>query len=403
MHQCDELGSCTSQPGRITRLFLSDPMRAVHNRLTEWMQAVGVAARVDAAGNLIGRLRCASGNKVLLVGSHLDSVPGAGRYDGVLGTLLGVAVCEWLGDRKLPFHLDVLGFSEEEGVRYKRPYLGSAAVVGEFDPEWLRRVDSDGIAMSDAMRSFGLSPSDIASCKYRSDDVIGFIEPHLEQGPVLEQLGLPVGVVTGIVGQSRLRLGFRGQAGHVGTAPMLGRRDALVAAASFVSFVHSEALRVPGLKATVGSLQVYPNATNVIPGEVELSLDVRHLDNTTRSDAIATLMDAGERLASEANCHFSIIESHSQSSVTTDPKLRSLLSDTLTECGHEAVTLESGAGHDAAVLGQHFPMAMLFVRHPGGVSHHPDERVELEDVATSIEVLGQYVLKLADQFNHSDP
>jgi len=363
------------------------------------MHSVGVATRVDHAGNIIGRLRGAGSNKVLLIGSHLDSVPGAGRYDGVLGTLLGLAVCEWLGERKLPFHLDVLGFSEEEGVRYKRPYLGSAAIVGEFDPAWLRRIDIDGITLGDAMRSFGLSPSDIATCKYACDDVIGFIEPHLEQGPVLEQRGQPVGVVTGIVGQSRLRLGFRGQAGHVGTAPMLGRRDALVAAASFVSHVHSEALRAPGLKATVGSIFVYPNTPNVIPGEVELALDVRHLDNATRSEAVGALMAAGERLACEADCQFSIIESHSQSSVATNAKLRSILAETVADCGHEAVSLESGAGHDAAILGQHFPMAMLFVRHPGGISHHPDERVELEDVAESIEILGRYVLKIADQFN----
>ncbi|CAK9037423.1 Ureidoglycolate hydrolase (AtUAH) (Allantoate amidohydrolase 2) (AtAHH2) (Ureidoglycolate amidohydrolase) [Durusdinium trenchii] len=402
LSRCDELGGCTSEPGRITRLFLDEPMRGVHVRLTEWMHQARLSPHVDNAGNCIGRLRSRDGDKVLLIGSHLDSVPGAGRYDGVLGVMLGVAVSEWLADHELPFHLDVIGFSEEEGVRYKMPYLGSAAVAGRFDPKWLSREDEHRITMREAMTSFGLSPDDLESCKYDPRQVIGYLEPHLEQGPVLERLNQPLGVVTGIVGQTRLLLAFIGQAGHAGTAPMVGRRDALVAAATFIQQVRKTAHEMDGLKATVGSMRVYPNTPNVIPGGVQLTLDVRHLADDVRQHGIETLMSAGYKIAESEGCAFEVLEETSQHSVNADTRMMSMLSDTVKECCAGPVLLESGAGHDAAIMGQHFPMAMLFLRHPGGVSHHPDERVELDDVAMAIEVLGQYVLRLADQFKHDE-
>ncbi|MCO6046346.1 Zn-dependent hydrolase [Aeoliella sp. ICT_H6.2] len=402
MSRCDELGQCSSEPGRITRLYLDEPMRAVHVRLSEWMHQAGLSPHVDNAGNCIGRLRSQTGEKVLLVGSHLDSVPGAGRYDGVLGVLIGVAVSEWLAGCDLPFHFDVMGFSEEEGVRFKMPYLGSAAVAGRFDPEWLLREDDKQTSMREAMASFGLSPDELESCRYTPSEVIGFVEPHLEQGPVLERLEQPVGVVTGIVGQSRLQLAFRGEAGHAGTAPMSGRRDALVAASAFVQTVRDTALSIDGLKATVGSLRVCPNASNVIPGVVELTLDVRHLADDVRRYGVDTLVDAGHSLAEAEHCTFEVLEETAQHSVNADARLMTMLSDTIKECHGGPVLLESGAGHDAAIMGQVFPMAMLFLRHPGGVSHHPDERVELNDVATAIEVLGQYVLRLASDFSQHE-
>ncbi|WP_425399306.1 Zn-dependent hydrolase [Aeoliella sp.] len=398
--RCDELGQCSSEPGRITRLYLDEPMRAVHVRLSEWMHQAGLSPHVDNAGNCIGRLRGHREEKVLLIGSHLDSVPGAGRYDGVLGVLIAVAVSELLADHQLPFHLDVIGFSEEEGVRFKMPYLGSAAVAGRFDPAWLLREDEQRITMRDAMSSFGLSPDDLDSCRYHTDQVIGYIEPHLEQGPVLERSGQPLGVVTGIVGQSRLQLAFRGEAGHAGTAPMAGRRDALVAASAFIQEVRNTALNIDGLKATVGSMRVHPNTPNVIPGSVELTLDIRHLADDVRNHGVETLVAAGHRSAEAEGCTFEVLEETSQHSVNADAQLMSMLTDAVNECCAGPVLLESGAGHDAVIMGQHFPMAMLFLRHPGGVSHHPDERVELDDVAVAIEVLGRYVLRLAEQFTH---
>lgn len=400
MSRCDELGGCSSELGRITRLYLDEPMRAVHIRLSDWMHQARLSPHIDNAGNCIGRLHGKSGEKVLMIGSHLDSVPGAGRYDGVLGVLIGVAVTEWLAEHNLPFHLDVIGFSEEEGVRYKMPYLGSAAVAGRFDPTWLLREDEKQTTMRDAMTSFGLSPDDLDSCKYDPRQVIGFIEPHLEQGPVLERLGQPLGVVTGIVGQSRLQLAFRGEAGHAGTAPMIGRRDALVAAATFIQEVRNTALKIDGLKATVGSLRVHPNAPNVIPSDVQLTIDVRHLADDVRRYGVHTLIEAGHAIAEAEQCSFEVLEETSQHSVNADARLMTMLSDTIKACEVGPVLLESGAGHDAVIMGQQFPMAMLFLRHPGGVSHHPDERVDLDDVAVAIEVLAKYVLRLAEEYSH---
>ncbi len=398
MSRCDELAGCSSESGRITRLYLSEPMHAVHTRVTEWMRLAGLSPRIDHAGNCIGRLTSPTAEKALLIGSHLDTVPGAGRYDGVLGVLMSVAACHLLSGTSLPFHLDVVGFSEEEGVRFKMPYLGSSAVSGAFDPTWLDRTDANCICMRDAIKAFGLSPDAIADCKYAADEVIGFVEPHLEQGPVLERLDSPVGVVTGIAGQSRLRIVFRGEAGHAGTSPMEGRRDALVASAKLVRIVRDEAIRSSGLKATVGSLQVAPGTPNVIPGCVELTLDVRHLDDPTRETAVERLIAAGHRAADAEGCRMEVLEHNVHHSIQADDRLASLLSETVSEHATEPVLMESGAGHDAVVMGERFPMAMLFLRHPGGVSHHPDERVNVEDVVVGIEVLAEYLKKLSGHY-----
>ncbi len=373
-------------------------MRDAHELLFDWTQQAGLLPRIDNAGNFIGRLGSRTGKKVLLLGSHLDSVPDAGRYDGVLGTLLSIAVCEMLGGVSLPFHIDVLGFSEEEGVRFNCPYLGSAALAGRFDMAWLGREDVSGVTMREAIRAFGLVPEEIDACRYEAGEVIGYIEPHLEQGSMLDRLDQPVGVVTGIAGQSRLRLTFTGEAGHAGTAPMVDRCDAILAAARFVCDVRAEALSADGLKATVGSLQVDPNASNVIAGLVELSLDVRHLDDTVRDAAIERLLVKGRQIASEERCCFDVLEHCCQLSVRSDRQLIATLADAIAEVNGRVVELESGAGHDAVIMGQHVPMAMMFLRHPGGVSHHPKERVKVEDVAVAIHVLTRCVLRLADHF-----
>lgn len=400
MLRCDSLAKCTEEPGRITRRYLSAPMRTVHERLSEWMRVAGLEPRVDHAGNLIGRRAAAPGidtRKTLLIGSHLDTVPGGGRYDGVLGVLIGLALAEALGDTPLPFHLDVVGFSEEEGVRFSKPYLGSSAIAGCFQKEWLARTDRTGCSVRDAICEFGGDPDRMDEAAYDPADVIGYVEPHLEQGPVLERSGSPVGVVSGIVGQSRLRLEFLGEAAHAGTTPMAGRHDALVAAAAFVGEVRRLADRTEGLIATVGKLDASPNAPNVIADRVELALDVRHPRDATRNAAVDELIARGEKLAADEGCWFHLLESTGQSAVTVDPALTEALADTLAESGYEPMRLSSGAGHDAVVMASRFPVAMLFLRHPGGVSHHPDERVDRDDVAVGIEVLTRYLARLARQ------
>ncbi len=398
MERCDLVAQCTDDADRITRLFLTPAMQSAHRRVAGWMREADLDVRIDSASNCIGRRQQQGASRSLLIGSHLDSVPGAGRYDGVLGVLLGLAVCQCLADEQLPFHLDVVGFSEEEGVRYKMPYLGSAAVAGRFDTSWLDRKDDSGLTMHEAMIRFGLDPAAIPTCAYQRDEVVGFIEPHLEQGPILEQLGLPVGVVTGIAGQSRLRLAFDGRAGHAGTTPMAGRRDALVAASEFVGRVRTECLALPGVRATVGSMTITPNASNVIPSRVELTLDVRHLNNEVRKLAISNLLAKGRRAAMSGDCEFAVLEETSQNSVRAHAAMAAALRETVAASGLHPMELESGAGHDAVIMGQSFPMAMLFLRHPGGVSHHPDEAVLVEDVAVAIDVLGRYVQRLAADY-----
>lgn len=373
-------------------------MRTVHDRLRSWMETLGLETRVDATGNLFGRRCSKTATKTLLIGSHLDTVPGGGRYDGILGVLIGLAVAEALDDAELPFNVEVVGFSEEEGVRFSKPYLGSSAVAGCFQSEWLARTDRTGCSVRDAIVEFGGDPDRIADAAYAADSVIGYVEPHLEQGPVLERSGSPVGVVSGIVGQSRLRLEFLGEAAHAGTTPMAGRHDAMICAAAFVTEVRSVANRTASLHATVGKFDASPNAPNVIADRVELALDVRHPNDPIRESAIEALLASAQQLADAEGCTFNVIESTGQPAVTVDADLTDLLAQTVAECADEPLRLSSGAGHDAVIMARAFPTAMLFLRHPDGISHHPDERVDRDDVSVGIEVMTRFVHRLAERF-----
>src|SRR5262245_56632762 len=308
--RCEVIAGFSEEPGKVTRTFLCPPMRRVHEHLGGRMRAAGLAVRLDAVGNLIGhypaapltlpspptdggegRVRGAEeGAPVFLIGSHLDSVPDAGKYDGVLGVLLGVAAVEALGWERLPFAVEVLGFCEEEGVRYRTPYLGSLAACGRFDPALLGRADAAGVSLADALRAFGLDPLRIPESAYAPGRVLGYLESHLEQGPVLDAVDGPLGVVEAIAGQSRLWLCFEGKAGHAGTLPMHLRHDALAAAAEFVVAAEQHARALDGLVATVGTLAVAPGAVNVVPGAARLSLDVRHAQDGTRERATAELL-----------------------------------------------------------------------------------------------------------------
>ena len=401
MRRCDELAEFTEEPGRVTRRYLCEPMRGVHKLLRGWMRAAGLDTRIDSAGNLVARKRARGDARVLVIGSHLDSVPGGGKYDGVLGVMIGLALAESLSSSQLPFHLDLVGFSEEEGVRFNKPYLGSAAMAGWFRKEWLDRKDTTGVVMRDAVETFGLDPEKFGEAAYRPDEVIGYLEPHLEQGPVLERCGSPVGVVTGVVGQSRLRLAFEGEAGHAGTTPMEGRHDALVCAAEFVRVVRAlatlEENKSGDLRATVGKLKVVPNAPNVIPQRVEFSLDVRHPDDGHREATIERALAAGRMIGEQEGCKFDVIENTPETAVAVDDRLSGLLTEAVHEQGLEPIRLPSGAGHDAVAMARRFPVAMLFLRHPGGVSHHPDERVDAADVAVAVEVLERFLVRLAEK------
>ncbi|MEM7625032.1 MAG: allantoate amidohydrolase [Planctomycetota bacterium] len=398
MSRSAALAGHTEEPGRVTRRYLTPPIKAVHLELTRWMAELGLHVRTDAAGNLVGRLGDpAPDTPVLLIGSHIDTVPNGGKYDGVLGVLVGLAVADVLQDRALPFAVDVVAFSEEEGVRYAKPYLGSAAIAGTFDPDWLERRDDRGVTMRAAIEAFGLEPDKIADAAYDPRRVVGYLETHVEQGPVLEREGRPVGVVTAIAGQSRLMLRFTGEPGHAGTTPMFPRKDALVSAAHLISEVQDYGRSIQGLRATVGYVRAHPNVRNVIPGEVDISLDIRHAMDDVREAAVAALIDTAERVAKEDGMTVEVLENQPQPATAMSGLLSRMLHEAMDEAELTPFELLSGAGHDAVAMAASFPVAMLFVRHPDGVSHHPDERVSVADVAVAIDVLARAVGRLADE------
>lgn len=359
------------------------------------MEGAGLGSRTDSAGNVVGRREGPPGSRTLIIGSHLDTVPNAGRYDGILGVLVGIAVAEAVRDEAFPFALEVIGFSEEEGVRFRRPYLGSLAVAGRFDPGLLSLADAAGATVRQAIEEFGLDPARIPLEARDPAGVLGFAEVHIEQGPVLETQDLPVGVVETIIGQERLVLTMSGVCGHAGTVPMQGRRDAAVGMARAILAVREVGRSVPGLRATVGSVELRPNVRNVIAGEARFSLDVRHAGNEVRRRAVEEIVSELRRVAAEEQLEFQVLARSAEDSVPMDPGLAARLAGCVEECGVRPLTLVSGAGHDAAVMGQVFPSVMLFIRNRGGISHHPDESVDPGDVAVGIDVMTRFLRKFS--------
>ena len=397
LQRCDVLAGLTEEPGRITRTFLSPPMRDVHRTVGEWMSAAGMEVRVDGLGNIVGRWPGpAPSARALLIGSHLDTVPNAGRYDGILGVMLGIAVVEALRDRGLPIGVELVGFSEEEGVRFRTPYLGSKAFVGRLEPELLDLTGADGRSAREVAKAFGCSGE---ASDFNPDGYLGYLEAHIEQGPVLESLGKPLAVVTGIVGQSRVSVTITGRAAHAGTTPMDLRQDALVAAAHFVTQVNEFARQEPGLVATVGRFHVAPNASNVVPGEVQLSVDVRHADDKVRKQAAGRMIFDRTVLPGVTGCTFASKLDGSFPTVPMDGRLTNLLAVACESIGAPAHHMASGAGHDAAVVAAVLPSCMLFLRSPGGVSHHPDEAVIPEDVELGLAAMVEFVRQLAAEYH----
>ena len=370
-------------------------MHECHREIKKWVQHLGAISRVDAAGNLRIEYPAAElGAPRLLIGSHLDTVPNAGAYDGILGVVLGIALLDGLCGQKLPFVVELVGFSEEEGVRFGKPFLGSRALVGTLDDETLSRVDQHGISVRNAIQIFGLNPAEIPAA-HIPDDVLGYLEFHIEQGPILEDLGRPLGVVEAIVGQSRLELTFSGQASHAGTTPMNLRRDALAAAAEWISRVETHAQSTSGLVATIGAIQVQPNAGNVIPGEARLSLDVRHKADSSRKAAVAHLLGQAEGIAARRGLEVRSSSLLDQPAVPMDRFLTNQIELALVAAGCTPYRMASGAGHDAMIMAEKVPSAMIFLRTPGGISHHPTETVLTGDVAKAIECGGHLLNQLA--------
>jgi allantoate deiminase len=392
MRCCRLLSGYSEEAGATTRTFLSAPMRDVHAHLTTWMERSGMAVTIDPAGNLRGVYLGSNPEAPrLFIGSHLDTVVHAGAFDGVLGVVLAVALVDLLKGRRLPFSIEVVGFSDEEGVRFGVPFIGSRALAGTMDDELLGRRDSHGRTVGDAIREFGLDPSCID--RARAGDAIGYVEFHIEQGPVLDDLGLPLAIVDRIDGQSRLGVTFTGAANHAGTTPMRARRDALACAAEWISAVEAIACDTPDLRATVGCIEAMPGAANVIAGRCETSLDVRHADDRVRMAAVERLLERAAHIASRRHVDVQWGVQLDQSSTAMAPALVAVLEQAVARKGLPVHHMSSGAGHDAMVMASRMPVAMLFLRSPNGISHHPDETVVEDDVAAAL-MVGQELLEL---------
>jgi allantoate deiminase len=351
-----------------------------------------VRTSIDAAGNLRGVYAGTEPSAPrLLIGSHLDTVPNAGAFDGILGVVIGIALLEALDSRRLPYAIEIVGFSEEEGVRFGVPFIGSRALVGRLDDELLSQRDAGSISVSEAIETFGLNPSDIASAALH--DVRAYLEFHIEQGPVLESLKQPLGVVEAIAGQTRMEFVFCGRANHAGTTPMALRFDAIAGAAEWIMAVERIGTSGPGLVATVGSVETKPGATNVIAGEARLSLDVRHASDAIRQTTVTKTVHEAQEICQRRGLSLRFTTRMDQAAVAMDASLTEQVETAIKRSGCEPSRIVSGAGHDAMILAEKVPSSMIFLRTPGGISHDPAECVSVDDVAKAIEC-GLHLLDL---------
>lgn len=383
MERCDSLAAISDEPGLLFRPFHSPAMQDVNRLVASWMSDAGLETREDAAFNLIGKLESSrTGAGTFLLGSHLDTVRNAGKYDGPLGVLVALAAVDGLRSTgvALPFHVEILGFSDEEGARYQTTYLGSRAMTGKLTKRDLDRVEEEGIEHA------RLSARAVRS-------LLGYAEVHIEQGPMLEKHHLATAAVSSIAGQSRIAVEFIGKAGHAGTTPMSLRSDALCAAAELVL-----AAERSGVIATVGQLAVEPGASNVIPGHAALTLDIRNPSDARRIRACEQLRTRAQRAADRRGVKLRWRVVQQTAAVRCDPKLTRLMSRAVAAHEREALLLPSGAGHDAAAMASICPVAMLFVRCKGGISHHPDESVTTRDVVKAVAVLTEFLLLLKARY-----
>jgi allantoate deiminase len=386
MARADELAACTERPGQITRRYGSPALVAARDLLQSWMRRAGMETRIDRVGSLVGTLRGAGGGAGIAVGSHFDTVVDAGRYDGTLGILLGIACAEELRDRERARDVTVIAFCDEEGVRFPTAYFASRALLGVGPPVDPDMTDADGATLGAAVE---LAGNAAAAGRELPDGLAGYLEPHIEQGPVLEAAGHPLGIVTAITGGTKLVITLTGTAGHAGTVPMRLRRDPLSAAAEIALGAERLARDDGEAVATVGELSVSPGAANVIPGRVTMSIDARHPDDARKARLVAGLRALVGEAAERRGVAAEIAVVHDERSVACDPVLAGRLASTARSIGLDPPFLPSGAGHDAAVMAGAMPVAMLFVRCRGGISHNPAESVTTADVALAVEVLAR--------------
>lgn len=398
LQRCDELATFSAMDNGVCRVYLSPEHQQANERVGQWMIEAGMSVAVDAAGNLRGRFEgTVPDAPALVIGSHLDSIPDAGRYDGILGVLLGIDAVDRIrqSGSRLPFALEVIGFGEEEGVRFGTTLMTSRACAGTWDDSWWSLEDSNGQSLRACFDEFGLVPGDIASARMTPANVLAYVEAHIEQGPVLESMGLPLGVVSAIAGARRLQVSIAGMAGHAGTTPMTLRKDALVAAALGIALAERLA-NENGLVATVGQISCTPGGVNVIPGSAEFSLDIRSGDDALRDRVLAEFEAALTTICTQRGLGLSISHTHQAAAVGCAESLQALFSDALASVGCKPHVLESGAGHDAMAMAEICDVAMLFIRCEGGISHNPAEAVTLEDTAIALDALVAFIEKFGE-------
>jgi allantoate deiminase len=397
-----QLGAISETPEHLARIFLTPEHRRAADLILNWMREAGMSAHLDAIGNVCGRYE---GDKpclpYLMLGSHYDTVRDAGKWDGPLGLITAVACVADLNRRgkRLPFAIEVVGFADEEGVRFASTLLGSRAIAGTFDESVLNTRDRAGISMREAMVAFGLDPQHIGAAARARRELLGYAELHIEQGPVLEERGLPVGVVTAISGATRLAAKLTGMAGHAGTVPMALRRDALAGAAECIAGIE-EFCRTDEsvLVGTVGYIDAKPGATNVIPGNVSFTIDIRAPSDMHRKRAVADIVRKIEAIAKRRQLALQLDVTHENRTVSCAPWLAAQVAEAVAAEGYGVLELPSGAGHDGMAMIDVADVAMIFVRCRGGISHHPDEHVETADADAGARVL----LRLIENFRPRD-
>jgi allantoate deiminase len=394
VERCETLARCSEQPGGLTRVYLSPEQRAVNALVLDWMSEAGMVARLDAVGNVVGRYEGErAGLPCLMLGSHLDTVRDAGKYDGMLGVVSAIECVESLARRKrrLPHAIEVIGFADEEGVRFNATLIGSRAVAGSFDPSNLDRSDRDGCTLREAMRAFGLDPAAAGKAARRPEELLAYAELHIEQGPVLEDEGLSVGVVTAINGGNRLAIELGGMAGHAGTVPMTLRRDALAAAAECVLAVELISGSERELVGTVGKIEALPGAINVIPGRVRFSVDVRAPTDAQRERAVDAIRGAFADIARRRRVELDIKPVWEAKTAACAPWLQEQLAAAIAAEGVALRRLPSGAGHDGMAMIAIADIGMLFVRCKGGISHNPAESIAEDDADVAAQVFLRFI------------
>jgi len=394
MERIAALRAISAEPDRYTRLYLTPEHRKAADLLLSWMEEAGLEARMDAAGNVIGRAEGARSGPALVLGSHFDTVRDAGAYDGQFGVVAAIEVAEALSRQGLPAPLEVHAYADEEGTRFHTMLLGSGLVTGMEDESALAYRDADGVTLGEALVAFGLDPARIGEARRRPGEFAAYLELHIEQGPVLESLGLPLAAVTAIAGQTRALAEVEGVAGHAGTVPMALRRDALAAGAEAVLAVEGIAREREGVVATVGELTVVGGASNVVPGRVRFSLDLRSGEDARRAEALAAIRARFEEIGGARSCPVSLDIRSDTPATLCDARVVEAAAEAVAAVQGRDVRLVSGAGHDAIALSRLCPVGMIFLRCAGGISHNPAEAITEADAGAGIAALAQAAERL---------